>query len=114
MTEATASVERTLGELLAEVRNLKSTLDDHQEKSDKSRAALHQRVDTLVDRVGKTESSVNEVKKDIGEMKPVTDDVMRWKLIGIGALGVTGLAFTAIGVTFADVLRRLFLAISGH
>lgn len=114
MTEASASVERTLGELVAEVRNLRSTLEDHQERSDKSRSDLHRRIDTLVDRVDHTETSVETIKRDIKDMKPVTEDVKRWKLMGVGALAVTGMAFAAIGVTFADFIRRAIAVIIGH
>lgn len=43
-------------------------------------------------------------------MKPVTDDVNRWKLMGIGALGVIGIG-GMVGVIFADALRRIGLVI---
>lgn len=38
----------------------------------------------------------------MSDMKPVTDDVKRWKLMGIGALGVIGIGGIVLGVTFAD------------
>ncbi|WP_246723815.1 DUF1515 family protein [Rhizobium sp. ARZ01] len=47
-------------------------------------------MDELVSRVGHLETGVSELKDDVGEMKPVTEDVKRWKLMGIGALGVKG------------------------
>jgi hypothetical protein len=46
------------------------------------------------------------VKDDIAEMKPVTEDVRKWKLMGIGALGVIGIGGASLGVTFADVVKR--------
>jgi hypothetical protein len=64
-------------------------------------------MDMLVDRVGKVEGSVAAVQEDVSEMRPVTDDVKRWKLMGVGALAVTGIGAMAMGVTFADALRRL-------
>ncbi|MBD9375644.1 DUF1515 family protein [Rhizobium sp. ARZ01] len=45
-------------------------------------------MDELVSRVGHLEAGVSELKDDVAEMKPVTDDVKRLKLMGIGALGV--------------------------
>ncbi|MEZ0000693.1 hypothetical protein ABIA18_002490 [Sinorhizobium fredii] len=50
---------------------------------------------------------------NVAEMKPVTDDVKRWKLMGIGALGVTGIAAMALGVSFAEVIRRIVFVIIG-
>ncbi|OHV84135.1 hypothetical protein LCM4573_00010 [Rhizobium sp. LCM 4573] len=41
------------------------------------------------------------------EMKPVTEDVKRWKLMGMGALGMMGIAGIALGVSFADALKRI-------
>ncbi|MCD2184734.1 DUF1515 family protein [Rhizobium sp. GN54] len=42
------------------------------------------------------------MKEDVLEMKPVTDDVKRWKLMDIGSLGVIGIGGMVVGVTFAD------------
>ncbi|WFU88890.1 DUF1515 family protein [Rhizobium sp. CC1099] len=39
-------------------------------------------------------------------MRKVTDDVQRWKLLGIGALADIGIGGMAMGVTFADAIRR--------
>lgn len=44
-------------------------------------------------------------------MKPVADDVKRWKLMGIGALGVTGIAAMALGVSFGEAIRRIAFVI---
>ena len=74
---------------------------------------MHQRMDQLVDRVGKVEGGVAAVQEDVTEMKPVTDEVRRWKLMGMGALGVTGLAAMALGVTFSEALKRIGMVIIG-
>ncbi|MBB3458336.1 acyl carrier protein phosphodiesterase [Rhizobium sp. BK313] len=55
-----------------------------EEKSDVSRASMHRRIDEMVDRVIKVETSMATVQDDISEMRPVTDDVKRWKLMGLG------------------------------
>lgn len=39
-----------------------------------SRAAVHQRMGQLVDRVGDLEASVSTIDANVAEMKPVTDD----------------------------------------
>lgn len=40
-------------------------------------------------------------------------EVERWKLLGIGALGVTGIAAMALGVSFAEAIRRVVFAFVG-
>jgi len=84
-----------------------------EDKAATSRAAVHQRMDQLVDRVGDLEASVSTIDANVAEMKPVTDDVKRWKLMGIGALGVTGIAAMALGVSFAEAIRRIVFVIIG-
>lgn len=64
-------------------------------------------MDDLVDRVGKVEGSVVQVSEDVNEMKPVTDDVRKWKLMGMGALAVVGLGGTALGVSIAGFFEQL-------
>lgn len=64
-------------------------------------------MDDLVDRVGKVEGSVVQVSEDVNEMKPVTDDMRKWKLMGMGALAVVGLGGTALGVSIAGFFEQL-------
>ncbi|MBZ7923091.1 DUF1515 domain-containing protein [Ensifer adhaerens] len=115
-----AAVHRQLGELVAGMRSLQESIRRLEEgsmraedKAATSRAAVHQRMDQLVDRVGHVEASVATIGEDVSEMKPVTDDVKRWKLMGIGALGVTGIAAMALGVSFAEAIRRIVFVIIG-
>lgn len=118
--ELDVSVHRQLGELVAGMRGLQESIrriEDGalraEDKATSSRAVVHQRMDQLVDRVGDLEVTVSTLGGDVSEMKPVTDDVKRWKLMGIGALGITGIAAMALGVSFAEVIRRLFFVIVG-
>jgi len=62
-------------------------------------------MDELVGRVGTLEASTAAVQEDITEMKPITDDVRKWKLMGMGALAAIGIG-AALGVTIADVVKR--------
>ncbi|MDX3930176.1 MAG: DUF1515 family protein, partial [Shinella sp.] len=57
--------------------------------------------------------SVATVQDDVKEMKPVTDEVRRWKLMGMGALGVIGIGALAAGVTFAEAIRRIARIVVG-
>ncbi len=38
------------------------------------------------------------MKEDVAEIKPVTEDVKRWKLLGIGDLGAIGIGGMVLGV----------------
>lgn len=118
--ELDAAVHRQLGELIAGMRSIQEDnrrLEDmmrrSDDKSDESRSRVHRRMDEMVDRVGKVETTMVTVQEDISEMKPVTDDVKRWKLMGLGALGIIGIAGMALGVSFADALKRIALVVIG-
>jgi glucose-6-phosphate isomerase len=108
------SAERTLGMLLAEVRNLRADIDRQERKSDESRASMHRRVDALVDRVSAIEGEFSAVKKEVVDMKPVTDDVKRWKIMGMTAIAVIGIGGAAMGVTFAEAIKRVLAVIFGR
>lgn len=112
--EIDAGVHRQLGELVAGMHSLQESLkrvEDQSRRSEdraaESRAAVHRRMDEMVNRVGSVESSVSSLKDDVSEMKPITDDVRRWRLMGIGALSMIGIAGVALGVSFADALKRI-------
>ncbi len=112
--EIDAAVHRQLGELVAGMHGLQESLRRVEEqsrrsedKATESRAGMHRRMDEMVNRVGQVETSVSSLKDDVSDMKPVTDDVRRWKLMGIGALGMIGIGGIALGVSFADALKRV-------
>lgn len=114
MTDTNGNMHWEIGALTAKVDILLAVQQRSEEKSDVSRASIHRRMDEMVDRVGKVETSIVTVQEDISEMKPVTDDVRRWKLMGLGALGVIGIGAMAIGVTFADAIRRIGIVVLGR
>ncbi|MEK1867426.1 MAG: DUF1515 family protein [Ensifer adhaerens] len=113
-------VHRQLGELVAGMRGLQESIhriEDGarraEDKSAASQASVHRRMDELAERVNELEASASAIGAEISDMKPVTDDVRRWKLMGIGALGVTGIAAMALGVSFAEAIRRIVFVIAG-
>ncbi|WP_077960841.1 DUF1515 family protein [Ensifer adhaerens] len=113
-------VHRQLGELVAGMRGLQESIhriEDGarraEDKSAASQASVHRRMDQLSERVNELEASTSAIGAEISDMKPVTDDVRRWKLMGIGALGVTGIAAMALGVSFAEAIRRIVFVIAG-
>lgn len=112
--EIDASVHRQLGELVAGLRGLKDDIQEirdaqlrSEDKSTHSRTVIHRRMDEMVSQVGTLERHITNVQTDVADMKPVTNDVKRWKLMGIGALGMIGIGGIALGVSFADVLKRV-------
>jgi hypothetical protein len=108
-----ATTHQQLGTLLAEVKNLREDFRRSEDKSDASRASLHRRMDELVDRTAKLEGAVAQVNDDVTEMKPVTDDVRKWKLMGMGALAVVGIGGTAIGVSLASFVDQISRFLKG-
>ena len=104
-----AGVHQQLGTLVAEVKNLREDLRRSEDRSDAGRVSMTRRMDELVERMRTLEGSMMLVKDDIAAMKPVTEDVRKWKLRGMGALGVIGIGGAALGVTFADVAKRVLL-----
>lgn len=100
-------MHQQIGTLTAKVDMILEAMRRSEDKADVSRASVHRRLDEMTDRVGKVEANVSTVQVDITEMKPITDDVRRWKLMGLGALGVVGIGGTALGITLAGVFHRL-------
>ncbi|WP_246674418.1 DUF1515 family protein [Mesorhizobium sp. B2-2-2] len=66
---------------------------------------------TLTTGAHRTESAVSKLNADMTSVKEVTAEVTRWKLMGLGALGVTGMAAAALAslVTayWSDIWRVL-------
>jgi uncharacterized protein YukE len=116
-----AAIHQTLGALVEAVKNIgaelhaiKAEMQRSEDKSDASRAAVHRRMDELVTRVSSLEASTADAVDDIKTMKPTIDDVKRWKLMGIGALGVVGLGGAAVGVTLAGAVQKIAHFIAGQ
>jgi hypothetical protein len=119
--EIDASLYRQLGELVAGLRGLKEDIQEirdaqmrSEDRTTQSRAVVHRRMDEMVARVGTLEINITNVQADVADIKPVTNDVKRWKLIGIGALGMIGIGGIALGVSFADVLKRVAALLIGR
>lgn len=102
-------VQRTLGVLLAKVEDIEKTLA----KGDEHRAIVHRRVDRLVDDVGDLRTEVSGIKVTLNEAKSVTDEVTRWKLMGLGALGVTGISAGALASLVTYYWHKIVSAVTG-
>jgi hypothetical protein len=108
-----ANIDQQIGSLTAKVDMLIEASKRSEEKSDASRAAVHRRLDEVVDRVGDLEAAQAQTQRDVKDMKPVTDDVKRWKIMGLGALGVVGIGGAALGVSFGDAFKRVLSLLTG-
>lgn len=115
-----ASVHRQLGEIAATLHALQSSIERvveearrSQDKSDTSRAAVHRRLDDVAGQVAGLDAAMTKVKSDITDMKPVTDDVKRWRLMGIGALAVVGIGGISLGAAIAGALEHIATFLSG-
>lgn len=116
-----AALHQQMGELIAssraiqeDIRRLEHKMQRSDDKSDESRAAMHRRLDDVVGTVGEVETAVAGLERDVKEMKPVTEDVKKWKIMGMTAIAIIGLGGAAMGVTFAEAIKRVLAAIFGR
>jgi hypothetical protein len=83
--------------------NLESGLASMNHRFDKLEDRMDERDDTLSDMRDTLEANTNDTRylKDVllKDIKPVTDDVRRWRLMGMGALAIVGVGGAAIGST---------------
>lgn len=95
MSEETG-VERALGLLMGQMKGLgeqvaqvQSNMKEADEKSDKSRANVHRRLDDINTRTSHLETGMEHLASEVGDMRMVTDDVkeMREQARGAGTLG---------------------------
>lgn len=108
------NIEAMLAEMRAEIRHigqdvaeLKDETKARQDKADESRARVHQRLDMVVERVGALEGKQKAVTDTVADMKQVTDEVKRWKIMGMTSLSIAGIGAAALGVTFSDTIKRV-------
>ncbi|ESX06798.1 hypothetical protein X769_09150 [Mesorhizobium sp. LSJC268A00] len=113
-TSATKSLEMMVGGLVAAMegvqrdvteirRDIKDSdaraalsYEQSEQRAAASRSKMYAKTDELVERLSETEGAVKSLSEDMTEVKAVTAEVTRWKLMGLGALGVTGMAAAAL------------------
>jgi Protein of unknown function (DUF1515) len=74
-------------------------------EADEKRAVVHRRMDDIVAEIGDIKTDIATITTQVTNSKKVTDEVKKWKLMGIGALGVVGLGGAALGVTLANSIE---------
>ncbi|SFI48677.1 Protein of unknown function [Phyllobacterium sp. CL33Tsu] len=111
-------IYKSIGILTAEVQGLRRDMEASERRAalenreaDEKRAIVHRRIDEIVSEVGDIKTDIATITEQVKDSKVVTDEVRKWKLMGLGALGVVGIAGTALGVSIANSFEwfsRLF------
>lgn len=102
-------IYKAVGMLSGQVEALRRDIDASERRAgaenreaDEKRAVVHRRMDELIEEFGVVKIHMATISTKVDDSKKVTDEVKKWKLMGIGALGVVGLAGAALGVTLAN------------
>ncbi|MGB3811668.1 MAG: DUF1515 family protein, partial [Shinella sp.] len=99
--------------ILEDLRRIEDKIQRSDDRSDASRTKMHRRIDEVVGAAAEVQTAVATLEKDVRDMKPVTDEVRRWKLMGMGALGMMGVGGMVLGVTFSEALKRIGMVVIG-
>lgn len=78
-----------------------------------NRSKMYAKTEELVDRVAATENAVSKLNSDMTTVKEVTAEVTRWKLMGLGALGVIGIGGAALGSLLTYYWSAIVQAVKG-
>jgi hypothetical protein len=115
MAQEIDEVSQKLGELSGQVAALIRQSENNERNAKGRWANVYARFDeqdrVLVETAQANKETADEVRylKDIivDDVKPVTDDVRRWRLMGMGALAVTGLGAASIGAWAWGLIQAL-------
>ncbi|MER8882583.1 DUF1515 family protein [Mesorhizobium sp. M0816] len=115
LMQAMQDIQRDVTEIRRDIKDSDArtalSYEQSEQRAAASRAKMYTKTDELAGRFAKTESAVEALSDDMIEVKAVTAEVTRWKLMGLGALGVTGMAAAALAsiVTayWSDIWRVL-------
>ncbi|MES0207951.1 DUF1515 domain-containing protein [Mesorhizobium sp. M0028] len=115
LLQATQDMQRDITEIRRDIKDSDAraalSYEQSEQRAAASRSKMYAKTDELAGRFAKTESAVEALSEDMVEVKAVTAEVTRWKLMGLGALGVTGMAAAAVAslitAYWADIWRVL-------
>ncbi|MER8455869.1 DUF1515 domain-containing protein [Mesorhizobium sp. M1300] len=115
LMQATQDMQRDITEIRRDIKDSDEraalSYEQSEQRAAAARSKMYTKTDELSGRFTKTESAVAALSHDMTEVKAVTAEVTRWKLMGLGALGVTGMAAAAVAslitAYWADIWRVL-------
>lgn len=115
LLEAAQNMQRDITEIRRDIKDSDSraalSYEQSEQRAAASRSKMYAKTDELVDRVAATATAVSKLNDDMTGVKAVTAEVTRWKLMGLGALGVTGMAAAALAslitAYWSDIWRAL-------
>ena len=91
--------------------NIESSISNLGRRFDRLESRMDERDETLSDIQAVAGAAGDDIRflKDVisNDIKPVTDDVKRWRLMGMGALAVTGLGAASIGTAMYVAAQHL-------
>lgn len=119
------NIEATVAAIAADIRHMRDDIAEikadgvrTEMQANSSRARVHERLDTVVAQVHALEkgqqsldASHKSLSSDVADMKQVTDEVKRWKLMGMTSLSIVGIGAAGLGITFADSFKRVLYLI---
>ncbi|TPN44854.1 DUF1515 family protein [Mesorhizobium sp. B1-1-7] len=117
LVAAMEGVQRDVTEIRRDIKESDAraalSYEQSEHRAAASRSKMYAKTDELVDRLAETEAAVRTLTEDMTEVKAVTAEVTRWKLMGMGALGVTGIAFASMGSLLTYFWTDIWRALRG-
>lgn len=103
MSESESNVERELGAILATLGQIQRDLAEQKA----SNQALSKKLDQAF-------RAIESLQRDTAEIKPVAQEIARWKLLGLGAVMGIGALGTAVGISLATFRETVIRLLWGH
>jgi len=100
---AASNVERELGAIIAKLESMEAEAVE----AKKSRAEMSAKLDTAL-------RAQEALQRDVGVMKPVVEELSRWRLIGLGAVLGVGAIGTILGLSLATAREFILKLLGWH
>lgn len=126
------TIEATLAELAVEIRHMRDDITEmkaqtqrDQDRAGQSRDKVHARLDdvaksvTVLEEQRKTDADrldtiAAAIASRLDSVETVTNEVKRWKIMGMTSISIVGIGAAAFGITFADFFKRLLQMLGGR
>lgn len=111
-----AAIQRELGELSTTLKAIQANLTAADRKTEAYRDDVRETLTDLSGRILALEHNHRNLSEDMSSVIPVVDEVKAWKQRGLGALGIIGIAATALGITIGagwDAVKDWIVGIFG-